>query len=277
MARMLTQDKLREAVSRQTFIKDGLPENAEGVKYDFRMGSSILKAGLGGPVDARAYQQREGRNLCVEPGEVVFVLTEETLDLPNNIVANLSPKRKLSHYGILVLGGFCIDPLYNGKLLVGLYNFSSSPFPLVPGKKLIAALFWEIEGEEAALFAKPQAITDFPEDLIQLMQQYRPVSNQGLADQLSKLSSELDALRRDVHSQEDWFKRFRQSLDDQKVRIDGLITGLERERQERQHSEQEFRNDLKKVYWSAAKFAAAVGAIGALVVALLLFGLQKLL
>ena len=59
----------------------------------------------------------------VEPGEVVFVLTEERLDLPRNMIAVLSQKRKLFNQGIQVLGGFCIDPLYRGKLLVGLYNF----------------------------------------------------------------------------------------------------------------------------------------------------------
>ena len=276
MPRIIAENELRRAVTQKTFIKNGLPENVEGVKYDFRMGSWILKAEFGGPVDTSKIADRGGTTLHVEPGEVVFVLTEESLDLPNNVLANLSPKRKLSHYGILVLGGFCIDPLYQGKLLVGLYNFSSSPFPLIPRKKLIAAVFYELQEGELAQFKKPEvAITDFPEDLIRLMQQYKPVSNQGLVEQLSKISVELENLRRDFHNREDWFKRFQQGLEDQGKRINELIDSLKLETHERKETEREFRDDLKKIYWSAAKFAAGVGAIGAILITILLYVLQK--
>jgi hypothetical protein len=33
---LVTGDRLREAVKRGTFIKDGDPNSAEGIKYDFR-------------------------------------------------------------------------------------------------------------------------------------------------------------------------------------------------------------------------------------------------
>jgi deoxycytidine triphosphate deaminase len=278
MPRILTENELKEAVRQQTFIKNGLPENVEGVKYDFRMSSSVLKAEFGGPVDTKKLTEQAGKTLHVDPGEVVFVLTEESLDLRQNILANLSPKRKLSHDGILVLGGFCIDPLYQGKLLVGLYNFSSSPFPLIPGKKLIAAVFYELQKEELSEFKRPAvAIKDFPEELIRLMQQYKPVSNLGLAEQVKKISADLDNLRRDFHNREDWFKRFQQGLEDQGKRITGLIDGLEKETKERQETEKEFRDDLKSIYWRTAKLAAGVGAIGAVVIALLLYFMQKCL
>jgi len=269
MPRIITENELKDAIKKQTFIKNGLPENVEGVKYDFRMSSSVLKADFGGPVDTNKLAEQAGRALHVEPGEVVFVLTEESLDLPRNILANLSPKRKLSHYGILVLGGFCIDPLYQGRLLVGLYNFSSSPFPLMPGKKLIAAIFYEMQEEELSDFKKPEAaIRDFPDDLIRLMQQYKPVSNQGLIERLQQISTELDNLRHDFQNREDWFKRFKESLE-------GLLHGLEKETQERKDTEREFRKDLKRISWSAAGTAAAVGCIVAIIVAILMLVLQK--
>lgn len=264
MPRILTENELKEAVRQQTFIKNGLPENVEGVKYDFRMSSSVLKAEFGGPVDSKKFTEQTGKTLHVDPGEVVFVLTEESLDLRQNILANLSPKRKLSHDGILVLGGFCIDPLYQGKLLVGLYNFSSSPFPLIPGKKLIAAVFYELQKEELSAFKKPAvAIEDFPDELIRLMQQYKPVSNQGLIEQMKELSKELDNLRRDFQSREDWFTRFKESLK-------GLLDGLEKETKERKDTEREFRKDLKKISWSAAATAGSIGTIVATIIALLM-------
>lgn len=134
MPQLITESELRIAVKDNTFIKNGKIENAEGVKYDFCLGSELLKAAFGRPIDMRKLTETDKTTLNIEPGEVVFVLTNEQLDLPKNIHAVLSPKRKLSHDGIMVLGGFCIDPLYKGKLLIGLYNLSSSSFPLIPGK-----------------------------------------------------------------------------------------------------------------------------------------------
>jgi hypothetical protein len=178
----------------------------------------------------------------------------------------------------MVLGGFCVDPLYQGKLLVGLYNFSSSPFPLIAGKKLIAAVFYELQEDELAEFRKPAlGIEDFPEDLIRLMQQYRPVSNQNLVEQLNKLCNEVETLRRDFHNREDWFKRFQQGLEDQSKRITGLLEGLEKETKERKDTEREFRTDLKNTYWHAAKLAAAVGAVGAILITILLLVIKAYL
>jgi deoxycytidine triphosphate deaminase len=116
--------------------------------------------------------------MTVEFGEVVFVLTMEQLDLPNNIMAVLSPKRKLSHHGIIALGGFCIDPLYKGPLWIGLYNFSSTAFPLKSGRKLIAALFYELMGDELTDFSVPESAGqgDFPDELVDLIRNYKPVS-----------------------------------------------------------------------------------------------------
>jgi dUTPase len=227
-------------------------------------------------VDTSKLTEQSSAALHVLPGEVVFVLTEESLDLPRNMVANLSPKRKLSHYGIMVLGGFCIDPLYQGRLLIGLYNFSSSPFPIIPGKKLIAAVFYELQEGELADFKKPDAaITDFPEDLVRLMQQYQPISHQSLAEQLKNISVELENLRRDFNNREDWFKRFQQGLEDQGKRINGLIDSLEKETKERKDTEREFRADLKSTYWAAAKLSAAVGAIGAIIIAVVLMVIKQ--
>ena len=108
MPTMVTGTKLRDAVVNHTFIQGGEPTCAEGVKYDFRMSSQILKARFGRPVDANKVDASERAALFVEPGEMVFVLTEERLTLPPNMFAELSPKRKLSHAGVLTIGGFCI-------------------------------------------------------------------------------------------------------------------------------------------------------------------------
>ncbi len=159
MPTLITGSELRVAVEQQTFIKNGRPGNAEDVKYDFR------------PLVERT-------ELVVEPGEVVFVLSIERLELPVDMVAQLSPKRKMSQSGVLTLGGLTVDPGYSGRLLVGLLNFSSTPFVLQPQRKLIAATFYRLSAEEKKdIRGTAERLEDFPDELVDVMQKYKPIGS----------------------------------------------------------------------------------------------------
>lgn len=249
MAKIITENKIIEAVKGKTFIKDGKSENVEGVKYDFCLSSRILKSKYKKPIDINKLSETERANLVIEPGEVVFALTEETLDLPNNMIANLSPKRKLGHEGILIITGFCIDPLYNGKLLVGMYNFSSSPFPIMPGKKLIAALFYELQEDEVEEFKRPDAcIQDFPEDIVNMMERYSPISIESLNNDLSNVHSKLNSLEKRFVESNRWFEKYQEKLDKSseasdklRANLKSLSESLEKEAEDRKMSIKELR------------------------------------
>jgi deoxycytidine triphosphate deaminase len=130
MPKLVTEAKLKAAIETGTFLTGGDPKAVEGIKYDFHSGNRILKACYGRPVNVDELTPAERNNLFIAPGEVVFVLTKERLNLPGNVMATLSPKRKLSHGGIVILGGFAIDPLYKGVLWFGMCNISSTPYPI---------------------------------------------------------------------------------------------------------------------------------------------------
>jgi len=238
MARIVTGDGLVEAVRSQSFIKGGDVACAEGVKYDFRLSSRILKASFERPIDVTKLSEVEKKDLFIESGEMVFALTEERLDLPANMMAELSPKRKLSHAGILAIGGFCIDPLYKGHLLVGLFNLSSTRFPLIPGKKVIAATFYVLEGSEQGDFPQPEAaLADFPDELIQVMQKYRPLATISIFDSIQRLQGQIDAVRREIESHSEWYKRFEGILERHSTQIGDLIRGLDIEVKAREKGE----------------------------------------
>ncbi len=253
MPTIITGDKLSEAVEKGTFIKGGIVTCAEGVKYDFRLSARILKSSFHGPIDATKLTTIEQAKLVIEPGEMVFVLSEERLDLPSNIMAELSPKRKMSHAGVLAIGGFCVDPLYQGRLLIGLYNFSSTAFLLIPGKKVIAATFYELEESERGEFSKPEAaLEDFPDELIQVMQKYSPVSMQSVSEALDKLRAELDSLKTEIRSRDEWYKRFQESLERHDKQIESLLTGLEQEREARKSGQDQLTRELQGLHKTLA-------------------------
>ena len=104
MPRLLNEESLKKAIEESSFLKNAKLENAEGIKYDFRLSSIVLKSKYGQPIDITKLPEEERVKVFIEPGEVVFVLTEEVIELPDNIKADLIPKRKLSHDGISILG-----------------------------------------------------------------------------------------------------------------------------------------------------------------------------
>lgn len=230
MPTMVTGQELRAAVTGGSFIQGGDSTCVEGVKYDFRLSTRILKARYTSPIDASKLSETEKQGLNVEAGEAVFVLTEERLNLPANMIAQLSPKRKLSHAGILTLGGFTIDPRYEGRLLLGLFNFSSTPFPLIPGKKIIAATFYKLEGSEVGEFPHPgEPLDDFPDELVQVMQKYHPVAIHSVTDLVKRLQDDLTSLKGEIRSHEAWYQRFKESLDAHNNQIGTLATDLKAE------------------------------------------------
>lgn len=191
MARILSEDELRQIVGNTQYVEDGTEENVEGIKYDFKFGNRFLKAHFVVPRNYNELLQDELQYAIVEPGEVVFVLSKEKLNLPNDIYIQLSPKRSLAQDGIELLGGLTVDPAYEGYLLFGLYNVSGTPFKLKPGTKLVGANFYKLSENEVPKGAvrKPNSILDFPERLQDLIGKYKPVNPQTISEELKKLQS----------------------------------------------------------------------------------------
>jgi deoxycytidine triphosphate deaminase len=244
---LVTGARLRDAIEQATFVKDGTPDSVVGVKYDLHIGNRILKATYSQPVDIDKLSESDRGNLRVDPGEVVFVLTRETLDLPKNMMAVLSPKRTLAHSGIMLLGGLMVDPNYSGVLWVGLYNFSSNGFPLRPGKKLISAMFYELMAEEAQDFPVLKGETDFPDSLIDLIKHYKPIEIKGLQDEIIHVKAQIASLRTELITDKDWKEEFKISLAQHNDQLGKLIDGLEQEKAAREKEDEKIKSKLETI------------------------------
>ncbi|MCM1123574.1 MAG: hypothetical protein NC416_13415 [Eubacterium sp.] len=190
MSKVVTESTIKAWIHRGDIIESGDECCAEGIKYDFRLGSKFLKAYFGRVMDYGTDLQtaEDKRKAVVEPGEVVFVLSQERLNLPPNVYVQLSPKRSLSQDGIELMGGLTVDPGYEGYLVFGLRNVAGTPFNLAPGTKIVGANFFELFQDEVIETAnKPVTIDDFPDKLLNLIEKYKPVNPQNLAEELNKL------------------------------------------------------------------------------------------
>ena len=273
MASLVTHEHLKEIITAGEIVVGGDPAAVEGIKYDFKFGRKFLKSSLERPVDFNDLQGTQQLQAKIDPGEVVFVISEEKLRLPMDMFVVLVQKRKLSHDGIAVMGGLCVDPGYEGHLLVGLYNFSSSPFQIIPGHKLIAGLFHRLAGNELGDFPRPTTrILDFPEDLIRLIRSYQPINIHALTEQLGSLKTELSLLQRQISEDRKWREDFKDDLE-------GLLTALKEEKGNRQTQFKELEGKIvgvekgqiallsEKTVWDKFKWAI-IGAIIAALIAI---------
>jgi deoxycytidine triphosphate deaminase len=280
MSRELIEAELKAAIESNQLILNGQTKSVEGLKYDFTLGSRILFGGRQ-PIDVNELAETERSELSLKPGELVYVLTSEELDVPEDVKAELSPKRKISHDGVLVLGGFCVDPGYKGRLMLALYNLSTTPFPLQAGKKLIAAQFYKLDKDETPPASKSEALHDFPPELVRWMGAYKPTSTEGLSQQVSDLAKSLETLRREVQSKEDWFDRFQKSLDQITHNVASLTEGLKNEADSRREAEKEMRRDILGLQTGTATnnalLLAGTAIVAAIVGGLIVFVLSKLI
>jgi len=205
MSKVISGKQLQEAIKNSEFLSGGDTANCDGIKYDFRLDDCILKAKFGVPINYSSFPvERRGTELVVSPGEMVFVMSKERLNLNGNIFSQLSPRRKMTEFGIITLGGFAIDPGYNGKLLFGLYNISSEDFKLVPNAKLVGAVFFELEKDELLPdYTPPKAIDEYSSTLIEKVAKYQPVGITTLGESIREIERQLEAFKKGLSKNTD--------------------------------------------------------------------------
>ena len=203
MAETLIGAKIRKLVVESKVIENGSVNNCGALKYDFTLSDEILKSDFSTPVKLADLSIEERRGALIQPGEVVYVLTKEKVNLPSDMYMSLSANRGMSEYGVLTLGGFAVDPGYSGRLMFGLYNYSSTPFTLMPGEKLIGGVFYQLDENESTNIEKldiPKPIEDFPPRLINIISKYSPIGMTSLEESVKAISKQLLALKEELNS-----------------------------------------------------------------------------
>jgi len=254
MAKVIAGKHLQELIDNNTLLCNGVVSNCDGIKYDFRLDDTILKSKYGIPINYSTFPvEKQGTELVVSPGEMVFVMSKETLNLPKNVYSQLSPRRKMTEFGIITLGGLAIDPGYNGKLLFGLYNVSSEDFKLVPNAKLAGAVFYELEDEELLTdYIPPEAIDTYSSTLIEKIKKYEPIGLKTLEDSVREMEKQLDVFKRSLTRNTDAIDELENLVHKTSRNIDRISLDIENLK-EALRSESEARKDSIKLEEEARK------------------------
>lgn len=217
MSKTFTGDKIKKLVEEGKVIENGSLKNCGMLKYDFTLSDEILKSSFNAPVHLTDLSVEERRDAVIQPGEVVYVLTKEKVNLPSDMYMSLSANRSMSEYGVLTLGGFAVDPGYSGKLMFGLYNYSSTPFPLMPGSKLIGGVFYQLDEDETFDVKDidvPTTIDEFPPRLVSIISKYSPTGMVSLEESINAISKQMAAIKEELNKNKDELFNLRHLVQD---------------------------------------------------------------
>jgi len=118
---ILVDEEIKKALHSGEFeISDFSEQCLQPASYDLRIGEEGFTLLVGKVIPI----QNEGA-LEIQPGDFALVMTHEKLRLPTNMVGHFGLRSLYARMGLLLTSGPQVDPGFEGKLIVGLVNFSS--------------------------------------------------------------------------------------------------------------------------------------------------------
>jgi deoxycytidine triphosphate deaminase len=150
----LTKNQIIEYLSRGELIinpcinKNGEFE-VEPASYDLRAGMVIWKEH--NPLTNENHLQckryepekpfEKQQTVELQPGQVVFVITYEEVDMPKNLCATVYAKNRFSREGILAFTTGHVDPGVRCPIVIRLINLRAIPFTIHLGEPIYTIVF----------------------------------------------------------------------------------------------------------------------------------------
>lgn len=130
--------------------------NPEGAGFDLRLGEVYTISGesfLGVTERKTAditlvgkYVEGENRKITIVPGDFLLTKTVETVNMPGNLTASITPRSTTYRSGLVIRTGN-VPPGYCGGLTFGLHNAGPVPVTIELGARFVHIQFQEMLGE----------------------------------------------------------------------------------------------------------------------------------
>lgn len=129
--------------------------NPEGAGFDLRLGEVYKikgKSFLGVTerhtpeiVLVNKYQEKKISSIKIKPGDFFLVKTVETVNMPENLTANITPRSTTYRSGLFIRTGN-VPPGYCGELIFGLKNEGPVTVEIELGARFVHIQFHEVKG-----------------------------------------------------------------------------------------------------------------------------------
>jgi len=149
-------------------ITPALPQEQLGsCSVDFRLGNefSVFEHSRHALIDLqhktaiqdlmRTVTVPDGEPFILQPGEFALAITEETLELDDEVLGRLEGRSSLGRIGIIVHGtAGLFDPGWTGRATLELSNLGRMPVALYPGMRICSFTFEQLSSRVAVPYRK---------------------------------------------------------------------------------------------------------------------------
>lgn len=88
------------------------------------------------------------QSFTIPPGQFAFLMTEETIKMPNNCMAFINLRSKIKFRGLVNVSGFHVDPGFHGQLTFSVFNAGPRPITLRQGDQAFHMWFADLSDNE---------------------------------------------------------------------------------------------------------------------------------
>ncbi len=149
---LLNGNDIKKLIEEEKVIENFNKDYISSGSCDISMSNSILKIKKTfRPIDLSEPEKIENmyeeininKDYNLKPNECIFVILNEKIKLPSNIVAHIRPRTSLSRLGIMINLQH-INAGYEGILNIAMYNLSPNTYKIKPGMRIGQIVFEEL-------------------------------------------------------------------------------------------------------------------------------------
>ena len=125
-------------------------DHIQSASYELCLGDEVYISAL--PDTPRNERKkvtlRNQETIPIPPGQFAFLITSETIKIPNNALALISMKFKYKSKGLINVSGLHVDPGYSGKLIFAVYNAGPLHVHLARGERVFAIWYSNLDEDD---------------------------------------------------------------------------------------------------------------------------------
>ncbi len=134
------------------------PESIQPASIDCRLGSHFLliedfnvqSISLD---DEIQYREFEGETITLQPHTFLLATTMEYVKLPNDLTAFVEGRSSIGRMGLFIQNAGWVDPGFEGRITLELYNANSVPITLQAGRRICQLVFCKMDQPASSPYA----------------------------------------------------------------------------------------------------------------------------
>lgn len=183
--------KLRERLP--ALIVPYRPERIDCAAYTLSIGEQVYVSPTEDVTDPKSktiQQLGPTQPFIIPPGQFAFLLTDESVEVPADVLGFISIRSKLKFRGLVNVSGFHVDPGYRGRLLFAVHNAGPSTIHLRRGDPCFLIWFTDLDRASNDTRKVPGLVAIDTEFVSNLAQEFKTLA--GLSDHIEEVKADLD-------------------------------------------------------------------------------------